>query len=261
MMLTMLEDIHPPDGELVRLLDGELAAAERTRAEDHVNRCSACRERLHRLERRSTRLTALLQESDWDTPAVSPAFLAELERKHARAPRMRSRVVERPWLRAAAIIAVVLGIGLVASPARAWIADWVAAQWAALTLDQQPAASEKPGPAPRQAASTRVQFRIEGDELSVEIATRQAGGAITLRTGEGSLVSAEVIGGGAGADLLVLPDGLRIANTAESTAEYRMVVPAQVRRVRVRIGDGPEIVLTAAELTGGKRLELSRETP
>lgn len=257
-MPSTLMEAHLPDGELVRLLDGELEAGERTRAEEHIVECPECRARLHTLKRRSTRLTALLSESDWEAPPM-PRVEAKLrEIEHTREPRAAARESRTPWLRAAAIIAVLLGAGLFATPLPATIASWVAEQWVELTSPRLTApTSVGETVSVQEAGQTRVQFAPEGAELTLEFATRQAGGAVTLRSADVELVSAAVVSsGGAGADLLVLPAGLRIQNTAGSTAEYTVVVPRRVRGVRVRIGDGDPIMLTAAELADGVQLDL-----
>ncbi len=186
-------------------------------------------------------------------------ILADLERKHAPSTRRRGRFAEGPWLRAAAVAAVLLGIGLLATPLPATIGSWEAERWSELiSRHADDPASNGRAPA-QEAGHTRVEFALLGNELFLEFTTRQSGGTVILRSADVDLVSAEVIrGGDAGADLLVLPRGLRVQNTAETTADYRVVVPrGTIRSVRVRIGNEEVIVLPAAELAGGKQLDLS----
>jgi Flp pilus assembly pilin Flp len=258
-MPRTLEETHLPESDLVRLLDGELNAREQTRAEGHINSCSACQERLRTIEHRCIRLTSLLRESDWSAPTVSPAFAAQLERKSSPAPRTRNRPAETHWGRAAAIIAVLLAVGVVATPLPATVAQWVAERWSALTSPRanEPAASSYGSAPVQEVGRTRIQFVPEGDELFLEFATRQASGIVTVRSADVGMVSAEVArAGGASADLLVLPGGLRVHNMAESTADYIVIVPRTINAVSVRVGGDDLIVLPAAELADGRQLEV-----
>ena len=100
-------------------------------------------------------------------------------------------------------------------------------------------------------------LRRHGDEFVLEFATRQAGGTLTVRPEPGPEVAVEAAGAG-GAPLLVLPGGVRIRNTAASTASYRVALPPAVRRVRVRVGGGAEVVVGRAGLgPGGRTVELA----
>jgi hypothetical protein len=92
-----------------------------------------------------------------------------------------------------------------------------------------------------------VRLAPRGEEFVLEFAARQAGGTLTVRPDPGSEVAVEATGGG-GAPLLVLPGGVRIRNTAASTASYRVALPPGVRRVRVRVGGGAETVVGRAGL-------------
>ncbi len=87
----------------------------------------------------------------------------------------------------------------------------------------------------------------------------RGGGAIHFAAGEMPEVTVQVQGGTA--DLLVLPGGIRIGNTPESTAYYQVTLPAGVRQVRVRIGSDAPRVIPAARIAAGERLELRRPTP
>jgi hypothetical protein len=254
-MNTPLTNTHLSDGDLVRLLDGEADAPEREHADQHLAKCAECRQRLQTLQHRSARLSEVLASSDWKAPPA-PTVPDELELRRARKRRMDAVRPTRSWLRAAAVILVLLGAGVVASPARAWVTDWVGARWAELAAVWEPELSPDAGTGPQQKAGTRVQFTPEGSEFSLEFVTAQAGGAVIIRQKEVPFAAAEIVRGSAPTDLLVLPAGLRVQNTPESTAEYRIVVPAHTREVRIRIGDGAPRVFTAAEIAAGARLDL-----
>jgi hypothetical protein len=76
------------------------------------------------------------------------------------------------------------------------------------------------------------------DPVTIRVATRQAaGGTLTIQAGTEPIVSATITGEANGAELRVLPEGLRITNTRASTAGYLIRVPAGLSRVMVVIGE------------------------
>ncbi len=258
MQPTPTTDAHPEDGVLLRLLDGEADAAEQAAAGPHAAACAECRARMDAMARRRDRLAALLARTDFPVPAASvpePGVIPLHSRRREAAP-------ARPWLRAAAIILVVLGVGVMASPARAWIGRWIADAWESVTGDDAPPApAPAPAPVPKaeeQAPAAQVGFVPTGAELSVVVAHPQEAGALTVAAAAGASATAEVVGGTGAADLLVLPAAVHVRNTPGSAAEYRLTLPSSVRRVRVRIGGGRETVVNMAEVgDAGRRVELS----
>lgn len=265
MMTTSLAEGHLSDGDIVRLLDEELDPGERARVEAHVTACEECSRRVRGIRRRSARLGELLRSSDWEAPPAPVAVPVtapevsrdELARRRARRERER-RTAPAPWLRAAAIVAVLLGVGIVATPLRAVVADWLETQWERIVAPggrEAPAAEPSAAPA-EPAPGSRVQFVPQGSVFTLEVAARQAGGAVELARSDARQAVAEQVGGGTPADLLVLPSGVRIENDPASSASYRVVVPEHVRTVRVRVGDAPAMVLSAEEIAGGERVEL-----
>jgi hypothetical protein len=257
-MPTSLAEGHVADGDLIRLMDGEMDAAERGRVEAHAGACPECAARLHRLHRRSARLTGILLAADPEAPPA-PTTPDELTLRRGRVRRDPAAPAQRQWLRAAAVVALLLGVGIVASPLRAVVADWLGAQWERIAA----AGAEEPAPpaaAPADAVvpGTRVQFTPQGAVFTVEVETAQAAGAVELRRAEGGTATAQQVGGaGEPADLLVLPAGVRIHSVPGSTADYRITVPASVRTVRVRVGGSRETVLTADEVEAGTRVEVA----
>jgi hypothetical protein len=256
MMHAPPADEHLDDGAIVRLLDGE--PGDRAAADAHLAACPVCAERLATLRRRSLNLGALLARGDFPVSATPRAPAAPVDELAAR--RAARGAPSRVWLRAAAVVALVVSAGLFSSPVRAWIRDLLGGLGGA-PVAVQPAPAPKPAPAPAteaRPASARIQFTPGGDELTVEIAHAQAGGALVLSAAPGAAASAEVRGpaGTTPAALLVLPAALRIANEPGSVAEYHVAVPASVQRVRVHIGGGAAVVVPAAELAGGRRIGL-----
>lgn len=261
-MPTSLAEEHLSDGDLVRLLDGELDAEERARVEAHAAGCEACAARLRRLRRRSARLSGILLASDPQAPPAPVQAPDELAlRRASRDRQAHSAPAPRPWLRVAAVVVLLLAAGVVASPLRAVVAEWLRTQWERIAAPgagaPAPAAEAPAAPAPeRSPAGARVQFTPQGTTFTLDVAVPQGAGSVEVRRAAGTSATAEQTGGGAQAELLVLPSGVRIRNAPGATADYRVTVPASVRTVRVRVGEGRETVLTAEEVAAGARVEL-----
>jgi hypothetical protein len=246
---------HLDDGALVRIADADAAPLAAERA--HVDACTECAARLASVRRRSVRLSAVLARADLPLPALSipgPASATVIPLRRAASP----RPAVPGWMRVAAVVLATLGLALAASPARAWIGEWIAAHWPSPETHRPAAARApvRPPPAARRApAGSRVEFAAPAGEFRLEIAHPQKAGALTLEATAEAGASAEVVGGTGSADLMVLPAGLRIGNTAGSTADYRIALPASVRTVRLRIGGGPARTIRASEL-GSKPLRV-----
>ena len=104
--------------------------------------------------------------------------------------------------------------------------------------------------------SGTVWFTPTSDVLVVRVVTRQADGSLVLEATDAATASAAVRDAGDSVELIVLPDELRIANTAGSHAAYRITVPARLKRVVVLVGAEPPV--SAAPVLGERRtLDLS----
>lgn len=260
---------HLDDGDLLCLLDGEPGAATRRDAAAHLDACVACRARMERYRLRRDRLGVLLVHTDVPVPASGPRPSASADPASAAPaqpgaadstkviplrPRDATTAVRwtnRPWLRAAAVVLLLLAAAAVATPARAWIVHWVGRQWESVAGGAPSAPRPRVAPAPEAApapvqTSAQIRFVPAGGELRVEVAHPQAAGALTLVRVDGPAAFAEVMGTQA-VELLVVPSGLRIRNTAATVAAYRIQVPDGVHRVRVRVG-GREIVVARADI-------------
>ena len=180
--------------------------------------------------RRGEKLGALLRATDLPLPSI--AYPAE---RIARAARRRTTV---RW-RAAAAIAV-LAVAAVGVPTvRAWIVRTARALWSV-------AAGPSHAVAPKLAASNganSVTFTPASGAFSLRVARPQAEGSLTVETVADSAAVASVTGG-TGAELLVLPDGLRIVNAAGASSSYVVRVPATVTRIVVTVGAAAPQVLT-----------------
>lgn len=242
---------HLDDGAIVRFLDGEAAVDERAGVEAHLAACPRCTERLAALRRRSVNLGVLLARGDFALPPAPAAPADELAARRA-----ARRAPMRPWLQAAAVAMLMVSAGLFAAPVRDWVRGLVGS--GATPTAERPAPAPTAPSAEAPLAGARIQFTPQGAELSVEIAHPQAGGVLRLEAGTASTASAEVRApaGTAPAELLVLPAALRIANDPSSVAEYRVTVPASVRRVRVRVGRTAPLIVEGDELAGGRVIPL-----
>jgi hypothetical protein len=247
---------HLEDGDLVRFLSDEVTTDERAGAVEHLGRCDDCARRLESWRAEMASVAGLLE--DLPVTAMDPArrarSLAAVRQAAvrkiaapaaARAPRRRF-FLSGTLARAAAVAALFVAAGVVASPAGAWIAD----RFRDLFQDE-PAAVAAPEPEALSAKGSVVAFTPFGYELTVEVASAQAHGDLVLRVQDTPTASARIGGADGDMDVMILPGSLRIENTAASTADYEVVVPARLRTLRVRIGDAPEMVLRPAQLGNG----------
>lgn len=233
---------HLDDGALVRRLDGELEPAEATAVEAHLAACDRCRAELDALAALSTRFSDAL-------PLVDAPVL----------PLPRSRPAS-PWhaapiWRAAAAVAFVAGLALAITPVRAWIAERLG-----LSAERPVETAAPAGPTePATASGVRVTFIPTGERFRVLLTAPQRSGALRLETTPGDTASGEILGPD-DADLLVLPDGLGIRNTAFSTTDYRVVVPRDVAEIEVRVAGRIAWLGSPAEVPGGgSRIDLTND--
>lgn len=218
---------HPDDGDLVRNLDGACEPEERQAVAAHLEGCPECAARAGTLGRRAARLARLLGEVD------QPAPLAELP--GARLARVRARHTALRWRVAAAALLALSGT-LAVRPVRAWIVGAARAIWSIPA--GSPRSARRPAPTPAAApedTAGAVVFKPAAQVFFVRVASRQLAGALVLESGDGPTARAVVAGDRAQAELLVLPDGLRIGNRPDADASYVVRVP-WAARVMVQIG-------------------------
>jgi hypothetical protein len=223
---------HLDDAELLSLADGEahdaLAAAE-----THLSACADCSRRLEIVRGRNEALSAILArasvqpldgESRRGQREAIEARLAYSSRRRAR-PMWRS-----PLARAAAGIVIAASLAAAAPPIRSWIASHISA------ISQPEVTPVPAGVKPQpNVAPNEVYFPISGTELAVTLTSSQLGGRVIVRRADDTRSSASVVGGSA--ELVVLPDGVRIRNQTTSSASYVLRAGTGVQRVRVRVSD------------------------
>ena len=219
------------DALLIRYVDGEMSAAERTAFESRLDAEPQLVARLQVLERRSRNLRAMLeavQPTDIETKAAEPFSRVQPQSQH------------RPsrFLRAAAIILLLLaGAAVAVPPVRAWV-------WQAIR-GEDPAPTEVESatvpPTAEPADSLTIRFAAPGTELHVSFAATQTEGSLRVRW-EGTETVLRIVGRYQGEDPVVMPDGVRVLNRSVSTANYELTAPAGVEAVRVVIGSNTVLV-------------------
>jgi anti-sigma factor RsiW len=244
---------HVDDGDLVRLLDGELDPPAAAAIRDHLAACDDCARTHDRLARRSESLAGMLDASaaTLDPPPVAegspgaaaprrgrPSAVADENRPARDRGLMRSagrtgavtREGRSRWWRVAAAVALLLGAGLLAPPVRAWVAD---------RIDdvRERIVGEPPGePTGADAAgATVLRLPAPGPRLVVESTRPGARSVLVVRRVAGEEAVLEVPG--PGATVVVLQDGFRLEEGAEGL-EYLLGAPSSVERIVLRPADG-----------------------
>jgi hypothetical protein len=240
-MITQSNDLHVADDVLVRIVDDEVSAHEHAYAHTHLETCSVCTERLSTISRRTHALSALLQVADPGMPLMQPPSPSSAALPQTlRASRRRYAVPV--WLKAAAVVLLIAGAAVMASPVRARVLDWIRDAF------RPPASAPAVMPTDRASAGhASVEFLPVGNELNLEVVDAEAGGELRIGMNDGRAVVARARNATSAVELVVLPAGLRIVNTA-ARATYDISVPAQITRIRVQIGQDAPLELEPAQL-------------
>lgn len=253
--LTVNEGQHLEDGDIIRLLDGECAAAEEESIRAHLEMCAECRRAADELELLSQGFSRVVGQLDVLPSTTRGGATARADVPVVRLP--RTRWTRTRILKAAAVVALVT-TAVAVSPARAWLIGGFQAI-RSLFEEETIEAPRRPVSAETPEAAAVVSFRPAGSTLSIEVSSTQPQGTIALTLGAGLSASAVVLGGHGDEELIVLPEALRIMNSSSSSASYEIVVPRSVRLVRVSIAGRMRLSLDAAELSDvvSREIELS----
>jgi hypothetical protein len=244
---------HPSAGELVRRLDRELDPRAEARLARHLERCASCRARLEELTEHSNDAAQWLRGITFADPGNLLRREAARDAVRAAALRRRSIVrVRRGWA-AAAAVAALLVVSFSVDPLRAWMMQ-------RLAITQPGAAGASVASLPSAVVGGEgsvISFHPASGTFELSVERAQTVGEVLLQVRAVSQATAQVTNG-ATETMLVLPSGLRIENSAASRASYRVTLPASVREVTVRVGDGPphDIVISTAEWV--ERIPLAR---
>lgn len=216
------------DGRLVRLLDGEAGPEERREIEELLERSPDVRERYEQLRAIAVDLSeGLAGEGLPPTPAL------DLLERAASGRRTGMRGVSRRW-RAAAVVALLVGVGVTVQPVRAFLATG-ATRLLDLLTSQEPAPVEAPPATPVADRPSTVRFAPEGAVFVVTLEHAQTAGSLQITAADAAAEITASVLDGSGESLVVLPSELRISNGPGSVADYRLEVPRTLERVDVRV--------------------------
>lgn len=220
---------HIDDGELVRYLDNELELDALAVVRNHLGACTECQAKFEALRAQAERFQQAMADLDLP-PAATPTVNAP----EASIPSIPSSPAVGWGWRLAAMIAVVVGITLTVTPARAWLLDTLGSM---RTLFE-PANQTPPSLPPAvPVTGSSVLFAVTDTVLFVEFAVHPQAGTLSLQRGTSvTEVSAAMKGGSGNDELVVFGDGIRVVNTAQSTADYVITLPTGIVLVEVRIG-------------------------
>jgi anti-sigma factor RsiW len=277
------ETPHLRDSDLVRLIDGEPAPAERPRWDSHLASCARCRGQVERLRSDAEVVRAWIGRAAFEaalpqraflppdpalaanaagTPAATPAAprpvpprAAAAERTldgHARRRARSAWQVAPPWLRAAAVLVLVAAPVAAIPGLRGWVTDTIAELRPDVALER---AAE---PAAAGAYDAAIRFAPARGSFSVQFDAAQHGGTLRVGRTDGAEAVLE-IHGPAGDVPVVSAAALRISNTPQSSASYVLQVPAAVTSVTVRVGTRTVAVFDAAALRAGVELPVKAD--
>ncbi len=243
--MTSPTEAHMTDAQLFSLLDGDTPFSGVAAA--HLGTCAECADRLRVMRLRWSRLDALLEATDAPLGGVLPPTLAELRRRRARGS---TRLPA--W---AAGIALVIAAGVMASPLRAWVVDWVSDHWAAVAGST--ARSPRTPPAP--IVVEQGLYVPAGRELVLDFDAPQTEGEVIVSRGDATDVYVGLRSRGAVDPVQLTPSGLRVRNRMESAVSYRLVLPAHVAVFHLRVAGRTVATRQSEELRQvGERLRISR---
>lgn len=243
----MAAERHLSDGQMVRALDDDGSVAEARAWDAHLSRCGRCADEMARLRSESRRVSDWLDRAAFEAaaPGTDPAAPLDDPRPALRigpARRPARRPLSSPWLRAAAILALVAAPVAAIPAARSRVAAWVlgpaepATGETAMAVDAAPVVRFVPSPGP---------FTIRFDT--------GASGTLSLARAKGD--EAELTGVDSRADAMVSASLVRLR---DGTGRYRLRLPAAVTAVEVRVGDRT-VSVDAGAIDGGTVVDLSAD--
>lgn len=245
---------HIDDGDLIRLIDGEFTKDESAQMRAHLEGCAECKRNADSLRAASGLVSRALTELDPPVPAtpkVVPSVGGKLPRFEARGGFFTPRV-----LRAAAVLAA-MSLVAAASPARAWLVQG----WHALKSVVVGEVVEAPVPVevtelPAPRISSVLRFTPRGSEFRLEFVERPQAGTVLLLFDSVATASAGTIGEDVTDEMILLPQGLRVRNSAGSTTSFEVRLPLSLTAVEVSIAGTVELRLDVGAHSEPFRSEL-----
>lgn len=240
--------MHLSDRELELVCDGETLGDGEDFAHRHLASCAACARALDDLRWEDASHAHELTLLDHAVPRVSVEALMA---------RARTRPRRRTGLLAASVgflvIAGTAAAALPGSPVRAYVERFLASDRAPSMTPPTRVAGPPSQPGAPQAPAG-VAF-VPGRGVDISFDAPQDAGTLRLSTMPGSSVRITHRGGAAAYRLTA--DGVSVGNTG-SSADFELVVPVSVSRVRVRVGtrtvfdkEGATIRTTASRDSAG----------
>ena len=220
-----LHAAHLPEDTLLRLLDGEGTNLERDDWRQHLTRCERCSAAYEDLQRIVRNLSADMEEI-----GIPDGFLERTspERLTAMPTTSVADTHQVRWLQVAAVVTVLVLPLLASEPLRAWVSEWITPGVPVEKVDL---------PATEDLSSQgEIRFAPAGDELRVEIATRQMSGTLALSRAAGPYAILEAHGGPSGEGVMLSERSVRISNRPASRTNYSLRLPRSIHRVRLRVG-------------------------
>jgi len=231
---------HLDDAELVRLLDREHSPDERAHWEAHVAACAQCTAEVDRLRDDADVVRGWLERAAFEQP---------LPHVHASVQVTRVRPVPAPWLRAAAMIALIaLPVTAVAAipPLRDWLIAAIEDLRGTTDVDVVTPARQAAEPV----AVDVIHFAVAPGSFTVQLDAAQPAGTLRIAYGQDATGALD----DPGVEAVFSETLLRVRNTVASDRSYTLRVPLSVTSVTVRIGTRTIAVLDAAALRTGREL-------
>jgi hypothetical protein len=265
---------HLGDDDLIRYIDHQPLDREGARrARAHLAACAECAARLEAMQSKSASVhaaLAFLGEAEAPTyrrAATQEAMDRARFRGSATAP-ISSRVA---WRAAAAVLVLASVVGFGTEPGQAFVRNTVGrltggGQTAAAPAEQSfeveaappaPAAAapgrvappEAEPPARRPAGlppgmSALVRFSPAGRDVLLRFESQQEVGGVSIRFRDNmGQATAQVVTGYEGERLVPTQDEVVVRNRRDSRADYAFEIPARYRFVRLRVANGPEVLI------------------
>jgi hypothetical protein len=241
---------HLDDAALVRLLDGEDSAGERSAWDAHIAACGRCADAVRRLRADAATVRSWLERAAFEDT------LPEAAPRHVHPTRRVSRAWQAtgPWLRAAMIIV------LVAAPAAAIpaVRHAVAGAIADLRTTGLRTTSEPAGPATVSApdvSPASIRFQPAAGEFVVRLDAAQVTGTLRIVPTAGHEAVLHMDDAGA-VGPIIAAGAVQLRNDPSSTGSYVLYVPPAVSSVRVLIAGRTAAVVPATSLTDAVELPL-----
>jgi hypothetical protein len=241
---------HLDDAALVRLLDGEDTAGERSAWDAHIAACDRCADAAGRLRADAATVRGWLERAAFED------MLPDAAARHTPPMRRVSRAwhATGPWLRAAMITV------LVAAPAAAIpaVRHAVAGAIADLRTTDLRTTSEPAGPAAASvpdAAPATIRFQPAAGEFVVRLDAAQAMGTLRIVPTAGHEAVLHMDDGGA-VGPIIAAGAVHLRNDPSSTGSYVLYVTPAVSSVKVLIAGRTAVVVPATSLTAAVELPL-----